>query len=247
MTKSWLVERFFAQIGSRQVFIVRQEFLNPAGRNLHVIFLPWHAGEVPYKWLCHRLTRRGDAVVVYYFAEEVLTPDVGMVKWVYQQLQTIITSSLTKITNKTPYRSVNFIGMSLGNVALAVVADRFNKFDRVTMVCTASSLAKSVWYGDRTKDVRAELEANQLSLAQVEKVWYEVEPINHVAAFSDKKVTIIVSKTDSCIPTRFQTELVQAARKSITDLCVKYTKLGHYGAIINYCLFGKTKYKKDKK
>jgi acyl transferase domain-containing protein len=232
-------ERFFADSDAGKILVVRQELFNPHGKNLHVIFLPWHAGEVPYRWLFKRLTRRGDAVVAYYFAEEILTANAATVLKTYERLTKIVSENLAKITKQNNYQTVNFIGMSLGNVALSVVAEKFRDFSSATLVCTADSLAKSVWFGDRTKDTRAGFETNGLTLSQLETAWQPIEPKNHIQALTDKKVTVIVSKTDTCIPTEFQTEYIRQAQKIIKDLHVKTTRLDHYGAIIKYCLIGK--------
>jgi hypothetical protein len=213
--------------------------MNPQGKNLHVVFLPWHSGEIPYRWLYDRIVRKGDAVVAYYFAEEVLAEDAEAVVKTYHHVQEIIAQNLAKITAEHRYRSVHFISISLGNVALAVVSSKFEKFDSATLICTASSLAKSVWYGDRTKDTRAGFEVNGLTVSQLETAWQTVEPINYIEALAHKKVVIILSKTDICIPIKFQWEYVKAARSVVPNLRIKTTRLGHYGAIIKYCLIGK--------
>jgi hypothetical protein len=240
MKPKQLQQRFFIKRDAREVFMVRQKLINEGGKKLYAVFLSWHAGDLPYNWLYKRIIRRGDTVVAYYFADGFLNADVGNVKVNYQYVADIITRELRKLTFRHHYDSVHLIGISLGNVALSVVADKFRDFDEATQVCTASSLAKSVWYGDRTIDMRYELAKNEQTVDSLKQAWRDIEPANHAAIFKDKKLNIVLSKTDTAIPARFQTEYVAKARDAGARPKIKTAIFGqHYGAIIEYCLTGK--------
>ena len=232
-------ERIFVNLSKHQKFIARQELFNPDGWRLNVLFLPWHAGVKPFSWLIQRLMRKDEAVVVYYFAEEILSADAIAVKNLYKQIEKEIPPRLTSIRDLYKYKEVRLIGMSLGNVALGVVANVWHEFSSVIQVCTASSLAKSVWDGDRTVDIRNIFEANKYNLINIESTWNEIEPINNIEAFLNKPMTIVVSQTDTSIPTHLQWDYVNGARAIGIRPKIKNSRLGHYGTIIVFCLFGR--------
>ena len=129
--------------------------------------------------------------------------------------------------------------MSLGNVALCVVANVWHDFSSVIQVCTASSLAKSVWEGDRTVDIRHIFEENSYNLANIESRWHEIEPINNSGAFLNKPMTIVVSQTDTSIPAHLQWDYVNGTRAIGIRPKVKTSRWGHYGTIIVFCLIGR--------
>jgi len=224
----------------KQSLVARQTFYNPDGKNLYVIFLPWHSGgDIPWKWLSRRIIRRNNAVIEYRWTDSTLSADAEYTLKAYKFIAGQIVKEFSEITRQHEYGRVNLIGMSLGNVILSLVASQLNNFDRVTMICTASSLAKSLWYGNKTREIYYEMIERKVTLFDLKKVWRDIEPINHIGVFRNKNVRVVVSKTDTSIPARFQVEYVEQAKKQIKHLKVKTTRLGHYGAIIKYCLIGK--------
>jgi hypothetical protein len=237
--KDNITERIFVNFGKHRKFIARQELFNSKGKRLNVLFLPWHAGVKPYSWLIQRLVGKNQAVVVYFFADEILSASAASVRDFYKQIEKEIPIRLSKIRGTYKYSQVRLIGISLGNVALGVVANVWHDFDSVIQVCTASSLAKSVWEGDRTVDIRHILETNNYSLGNIESSWKDVEPINNIEVFSNKPMTIVVSKTDTSIPSHLQWNYVNDARAIGLRPKVKTSRLGHYGTIIKFCLIGK--------
>lgn len=232
-------ERIFVDDNGKRKFIARQALCNPNGWRLNVLFLPWHAGVMPFSRLIRRLTRKGEAVVVYYFAEEILSADAAAVKSFYEQVKNEIPGRLSAIIHRYNFKKVRLIGMSLGNVALGVVANVWHGFDSAIQVCTASSLAKSVWEGDRTVDIRSIFEANSCGLHTIESTWQEIEPINTSKAFLNKQVTIVVSQSDTSIPTHLQWEYIKGLQAMGIRPKVNKSNLGHYGTIIKFCLIGR--------
>ncbi len=231
-------ERIFVNFDNVHKFIARQELFNAHGWRLNVLFLPWHAGVKPFSWLIQRLVRKNESVVVYYFAEEILSGDVVEVKKFYKQIEKEIPIRLSIIKDRYNYKDVRLIGMSLGNVALGVVANAWHDFSSVIQVCTASSLAKSVWEGDRTIDIRNIFEANTYNLVTIETIWKEIEPISNIKVFIGKPMTVIVSKVDTSIPTHLQWDYINGVRAIGIQPKIKTSRFGHYGTIIKFCIIG---------
>ena len=219
--------------------ITGRKFVNEDGKNLHVIFPPWHGGGQPYEKLIKRLAKKGDAVLAYYFHDEILKPDTEVVQASYAYLRDTVSAELQELVDSHDYEKVRLIAMSLGNPALSTVTGKFHDFDSAMFVCSASSLARSMWHGTRTQHIRAGIERNGQDLAYVEEAWHDLAPATHVDALVGKDVSILVSTTDEIIPTRYQMEFVQAAQEAGVNPNVQTTRLGHYAAIGRYCLYGK--------
>ncbi|QQS20379.1 hypothetical protein IPL85_02970 [Candidatus Saccharibacteria bacterium] len=219
--------------------ITRRRFVNESGRNLHVIFPPWHGGGQLYERLIDGLARKGDAVLAYYFHDEILKPNTELVRASYAHMRDTISAELTHTVEKRSYAKVRLIGMSIGNTVLATTTSKFPAFDSAVLVCTASSLARSMWDGTRTQHVRAGIEQSGQDLAYVENAWHDAAPATHIGALAGKDVRILVSNRDDIIPTRYQMEFVQAAQEAGVNPNVQTTRVGHYAAIGGFCLNGK--------
>ncbi len=218
--------------------IARRKLVNPMGDNLSVLFPPWHGGGVFYERLIHRLARRGDAVLAYYFDEEILKPDAKVVVESFEFLRDAITSDLEFARETYEYKRIGFVAMSLGNPVMSITTGKFRDFDSATLVVSASSLARSMWYGIRTQHIRAGIERQGHDLASLDELWKELAPMNHLDALADKEVTMLISTRDTIIPTRDQMLLLESARTKGIEPIVHQTRLGHYATVGRFCLYG---------
>ncbi len=126
---------------------------------------------------------------------------------------------------------MHLIATSLGNAAFAVVSGKFTKFNKATMIVPASSLARSMWYGNRTQHIRTTLEKQGHSIGSIEAAWHDIAPINHINALVGKNVQMIISLTDKIIPSKYQIELVNKAIDAGINLRVIRRRVGHHGTI----------------
>jgi hypothetical protein len=218
--------------------VAESKLANQDGKDLHVLFPPWHGGGRVYEKLIQRIAKQGDAVLAYYFHDEILKPSHDQVLASFQNIRDTVADELTEVVKARHYKRINLIAMSLGNPALALTTSLFTDFDSATLVDGASSLAKSMWHGSRTQHVRAGIEVDGFDLNDLENSWSTLAPINHIGGLLGKDVTMIVSETDRIIPTRYQEELVDAVQAADINLSVKRTSLGHYASIGRYCLYG---------
>jgi hypothetical protein len=218
--------------------VVESKLVNQTGKNLHVLFPPWHGGGRVYEKLIQRIAKQGDAALAYYFHDEILKPSTEQVLASFENIRYTVVNELTEVVKARRYKCINLIAMSLGNPALAITTSIFRDFDSATLVNGASSLAKSMWHGSRTQHLRAGIEHEGYGLNELEHAWSNLAPINHVPGFIGKDVTMIVSETDSIIPTSYQEELVDAMQAADVNHSVQRTRLGHYASIGKYCLIG---------
>ncbi len=231
MVRNRLQGDIFSQEYTPDQAITDRKLVNSEGQNLSVLFPPWHGGGVPYEKLIKRLTNKGNAVLAYYFHDEILKPDVDLVAESYAYAKETIADDLETIRKSNDYLRINLIATSLGNAAFAAVSGRFTDFDSATIFVSGSSLAKSMWHGSRTQHIRTGIEQKGYDLADVEAAWYDMAPINHLDALVGKEVTMIASLTDELIPSRYQRELVDVTRAADINPTIRYTRLGHYATV----------------
>jgi len=231
------------QEDSKEILVAREEFSHPNGKNLYVIFMPWHAGDMPFRLLINRLSRR-NAVLAYWFSDNIISPDSMMTRNMYQYVGKTVSERIINLTKKQTYGEVRFIGMSLGTLASNIAAREYKNFDHITLVCPGS-FTKSLWFGQRTGDLRHAFEKNGMTLTQLLEDWKDIESLNNTGAFVGKRVKIITSIRDTHIPTVYQKEYITVAQADGVNPKIKKTIFGHYGTVIKYCLFGETFLTKD--
>jgi hypothetical protein len=221
-----------------QQAVTLRKYLNEAGRNLCVLFPPWHGGGRAYEQLIKRLITRNNAVLAYYFHNEILRPNTEHVRNSFTYICDTVVKELTETVATHDYEHVRFIGLSLGVPALAMVSSKFSGFDSVTMVPGASSLARSAWYGIRTQHIRTGIEQLGDSLYDVELAWIDLAPATHIGSLIGKDVSLLLSSTDRIIPSIYQQEYADLATMAGLETNVRTTRLGHYATIGSFCLYG---------
>jgi hypothetical protein len=218
--------------------VLSEQLLAPDNPNLTVLLPPWHGGGKFYERLASRLIARGNAVLVYDFHDDILKPDVDEVVASFHQIQSHVSDRLHELRDTERYQSVSLIAASLGTPILAMVASMFPDFDKATMITPGSDLAKCMWQGIRTAHIRRAFESQGVEQQQLETAWSSLAPVNHTASMVGKDLSLIISKTDRIIPTRFQHEY--ASVLNVNDIVpdVTSSNLGHYGTIGRFCLSG---------
>ena len=192
-----------------------------------------------YETYIKRLVRRGNAVITYDFNGEMLKPDVIQTLASFRQVQREVARELNTLVKVHDYTEVTLFAPSLGNVALALIAEQFRDFNKAVMVVAGSDLAKSTWEGIRTQAIRESFEAQGYDEQQLVTLWRSLAPASHAAAFSGKDVEFILSMTDEIIPTVYQQEYADALRQAGARVHVVSTRLGHYAAVARACLTGR--------
>jgi predicted esterase len=183
-----------------------------------------------------RLNRGASSVLLYVFHDDILTSDPETTRQSFEHLSDEIATDLSSIRND--FDRIKFVGFSLGNVALALTTSKFQDFDSVSEVLTASSFAESAWDGIRTRHLRRDMESDDLTLAELRDIWQNLEPANHIGELAGKQVKIVVSDNDRVIPTRLQQQYVSKLDKSGINYESRTARTGHYATIAIECLFG---------
>jgi hypothetical protein len=214
-------------------------FSNCYTDKLAVLFAPWHGAGPVYEPLAKRLERNGYSILTYEFSPEILKADIAQVIASFGTLRDRIAADLSSLYEQNGYQEVHLIGTSLGNLPLALAAEKFTHFTELSMAGAGSNLARATWEGRRTQDIRDGFIAQGITEAQLDTAWAGLAPKNHVRHFKGKRINLVVSLKDHVIPTRYQLEYAAALKAAGVDVRVIYTRLGHYASIIRFCLAGR--------
>lgn len=215
------------------------QLYNPDAPRLAVIFPPWHGGGRTHHAFIQRLVRHNWAVIDNTFHDEILKADAKQVLASYSHIQSTVTEHLLKATRQRHYEQIHLVGISLGNVALALVADAFREFTAASIVTPGSSLANCAWNGIRTQHIQLGFEKQGYDRIGLGYIWQKLAPLKYVRTFSGKPVQAVISTTDRVIPAEYQYEITDALDQAGAAVQLKQTRLGHFATIANFYLTGK--------
>lgn len=213
---------------------------NPEGEKLAVIFPGWHNNPTrfPIKRLIRRLTKRGWAVLAYNFHDQILVPEEDIVVDSFRYITRQVSDYLEVIHRSGKYSQIHLIGISLGTVPWAMVADRFTKFTGATIIVGGDDLAIDMWQGIRTQHYRKALQKLHVTMRRLDDDWDAIAPVNHLRHFKGKPVKVFMSRTDRIIRSDYQKKLVDRLGENGASVNVKDTRFGHAMSIVWFCLFG---------
>jgi len=219
--------------------ITGRSIIDPSSERLTVLFPPWHGGGFVYGALARRLKDNGSSVLSYTFHGDVLQPDVDTVLQSFTYIKDTITEDIDELNREHRYDAVDLVATSLGNVSLALVASEYGEFRNATMIVPGSNLARCMWEGSRTQDIRQQFEAQGLAVEDLDSSWDILAPKQYAEVFADKNVKIHISDSDTVIPAGFQQEMAVALRENAANLDLKTSQHGHVANILKYCLSDK--------
>ena len=210
--------------------------LNEKSDRLVVIFPGWHTHKFPVNRLSQRLAKKGWAVLTYDFHDQILVPSDEIVKQSFGYIRDQIGKDIADLTAKNGYQQVRFTGISLGNVAMALVSESFNKFDSAIFVVGGEDLAEDMWHGYRTLFLRDEFKKAHIGLRKLDQDWHDEAPMNHARRFNDKKVKFVMSRSDKFILPKYQRRLIEDLRAAGAEVDVSVRYVGHLMTIMRFCL-----------
>jgi predicted peptidase len=213
--------------------VIGSTLLNEDASNLVVVFPPWHSNAFFDSLLSQRLAKKGSAVLSNTFHGQILEPNTERVRDSFKTIGRIVSQEVGAVVRSHDYKTVRLLGLSLGNVSLALVAERFPDFDEATLVVAGSNLAMSMWHGDRTQSIKEGFEAQGIGARQVDVAWTDLAPKSHTEAFRDRPVGLYVSTSDRIIPSAYQFEMVEELNNHGALTAVNYSSLGHIMTVLS--------------
>lgn len=217
--------------------VVDSKLTNPDAKDLAVIFPMWHGGGKAGELLVKRLSQT-QAVLDYNFHDQILEPDIGRVPESFNAIKNRVVTDILTLRDEAGYRDINLVGLSLGSVALAMVAEELPDFS-ATLVAPGSNLALCMWEGARTQGIRVAMEQKGITEEELDSAWGILAPKNHTGAFKGKKVEMLISQTDRIIPAKYQREMYnEVAKRGALVSARKHRRLGHAATLTRFCIKG---------
>jgi pimeloyl-ACP methyl ester carboxylesterase len=217
--------------------IIETRLLNADSPDLTVILPPWHGGGITTSALVRRLSQKG-AVLETRCHNRILEPDINGVIGSFNHIKNRISEEIDTKRQQFDYDTVHLLGLSLGNVALALIANEYQDFHRATMVVAGSNLAASVWDGIGAIHVKKELEKQGVSRIELDVAWRDLAPLSYTTAFAGKYVRAHISSADRVIPSRYQYDLALKLSESGSCVDKSISSLGHVATLTRFCIKG---------
>lgn len=217
-----------------------RRFVSPGSKKAFVILDPWHINPALFYFVERKIIKFGASYVHYSFAPDILTADVELTKRRFETFSDQIRDEIDEFSEQNSIAQVTIIGVSLSCVTASMIASENPLVNDLIMVVPGHSLADSMWHGLRTRNLKEAIEARGIGLAELQRQWEKLAPEFYLPKLKDKKVKIIISRSDRIIPASFGKRYSEVARKIIPSVTViKNRWLGHYASILHYCYFSK--------
>jgi len=219
--------------------LASSQLYNEHADRLAVVFAPWHGSGLYGRRFVKRLVKSGSAVLDLEFHDNLLEANAPRVIASFASSSNEIINELKAVNSRHNYQALDFISVSLGTVVMVLVSEKVTDFTSVTMVVPGSSLARGVWQGQATQNIRDSLEQQGYTEESLDEEWQSLRPSEHVACFTGKPVHVVTSLTDQIVPPQLQQEMVDDLRMAGANVTVNTSNLGHYAAAARYYLFDK--------
>lgn len=205
-------------------------------KNLTAVFGSWHASSRLLRTIADRITRRGSDALIFRLHPLVLNDDYKLVRQFIEHIANTSSESINRATTADghDYSRTSLIGLSLGNVPMAISARKIHNFDDVTMVTPGSYLFQCVWQGARTQRLRRSLSDKALPYT-IQKSWTNCAPSRHVAALKGHDIRVVLSRRDHTVPYIYGKDLVRAMQANGVEPKVDVNRrLGHMLTIASF-------------
>lgn len=219
--------------------IVSVDFVHvPSSDALTIVFPPWHAPDWFTRHLKEQLVGQHTNALIYAFNPMILSQNILKVKNSFEFIALNIAEDIKKLLAQKHFRMVNLLGLSIGNVALCITAEKLPRFDNVTLVVPGNNLTSSLWDGWRTRRLRNGIKAEGYKLSELQKEWDDLAPQTHVETLKSHQVQIILAKQDRFIPYQYGKEMFDTLHMLNPLTTCHISPFGHIATILRYSLKG---------
>ncbi|MFH1207465.1 MAG: hypothetical protein V1668_02555 [Patescibacteria group bacterium] len=217
-----------------------RRFISPGSKKVYIILDPWHINPALFYFVERKIKKSRASYIHYSFAPDILTADPELTRQRFETFSRQIRDELEEFSKLNAINHITIIGVSLSCVTASLIASDNPLVTELIMVVPGYSLADSMWNGLRTRNVRVAMEARGIRLVELQKQWKKLAPEYYLTQLKDKKLKIIISRTDRIIPASFGKRYAEAARKIIpTVVVIENRWFGHYASILNYSYLSK--------
>jgi len=212
----------------------------PNSRGLCVLIPPWKVEADFFKLVRKRTHEAGYSCLEYKISSALLSPDYKYTHDAFKEVIDRVRFDIDKMVNQYGFKRVQVIGISVGCVEAAMIANYNNHVNRLVLVAPGCDLAQSMWYGLKTQNIRRLFEKQGITLDYLIGAWRDLAPENNFHGLKGKEIEIYLSRYDVNIPYRFGKRLVEQMEAHGLNIHVHENRyLGHYLTVLNYLWKGK--------
>lgn len=204
---------------------------------LVVALPPWHYNKFVMGVLHKRLARQNMDVLSLNINNNILSSNVSLTIDNYAKTVDEISLLIEKLMNKHGYKTIQLIAISLSTTLAGQLAQRI-PFAKITLIVPSASLAEGVWGGIRTRHLRREMEAQGITLQELNRKWSKLAPLEYRRTFEKIVTQIILAKRDRYVPYHLGKQLADSLQNTHRHK-VSVLPFGHVATIVHTALFAK--------
>ena len=214
----------------------------PNSKGLCVLIPPWKVKTDFFVLIRKRIYEAGYSCLEYKIESALLSPDYKYTHDAFKEVIDSVRLDIDKMTDQYGFKQVQVIGISIGCVEAAMIANFNKNVSKLVLVAPGCDLAQSMWYGLKTRNIRKLFEEQGITLDFLVEVWRDLAPENNFLGLKGKEIEVYLSQSDVNIPYRFGKRLVdQMKLHGLTPDIYENKYLGHYLTVLDYLWKGKIK------
>jgi len=221
--------------------IMRKDSYHARGsRTMYLLLPPWHPTRFIFHPIKRKLRKLGFSYIRYEFCPDMLTPDICSTEEYFKLVKEVLREDMAHYAEKHEIERFVLLGMSLSCVTASMASDVSPRITGLILVAPSHSLSRALWHGMRTVNIKNAMKKEGISLTELEKDWEDLDPEKYVPHFKNKKVRILLSKSDTIVPYAQGKKFANEVKRMVPDADVRENRfLGHYGTILHFCFVSK--------
>lgn len=198
------------------------------GKRAFVFFHGWKGSSRHY-FAYKPLSKKG-ACIFYDYTPDILSSDVQAT---LNGFKGIIQDALKAVEK---HSAVSVFGSSLGSTLAWMLVKKCKKTDRVILNTLGYNFAETVWAGKATQRIKKEVQAQNISLEQLDVLWKELSPEHNLKFLKGRNYLFYIPLKDKTIPFRQQLKLIQELKKIADIEVVSNPYIPHIPAVVRNIL-----------
>lgn len=183
-------------------------------KNKKIIFVFGGIGNSLLFWfLGNILSSHGYKAIVYTFGSSLLTPNPSQTRKNFQEITTHVVRTVKNLPKKEQ-KNLAVFGTGLGTIPTFMSANEIKNIKKIIVNTPPAELSETVWLWNSKKfNYKKQLQDKKVTQKKLREEWFEINPINNLETFTDKKLLIFAAENDDIIPFTQTIKLIKQLEK----------------------------------
>jgi len=214
-------------------FILDKFTYKKNSKELLVLCPPWHVGLTATRILRKKLKRENISYLEFNLHQDIISCDYKTTGKLVKKTIEIMINKINYYKKEHNFKKIHIVGISLGCLFAINVAKEIEEVEKLILSTPGHSFSRSFWFGYDTKKMVEVLQADNVTLKQIEKEWKEVDGLSNTIKLKNKRIFILLSKSDIIVRYEFGEKLIEELNKlKIYPRVYLNKNLGHYGTSV---------------